>query len=274
MITCPHCGRESEDAVTECPQCGTALARLSARPLPADSDRTVLLKAFPTEIEAQAAGQALLAAGVPYLIAADNCGGAFPGLEIYRGIQVRVQLRDLERARDILADFEAEKPEVDAETAEQSGATPSAPAVTGSAPTAGSASQKARLSFLAGLGIGIAIAIAVLIDSRTDSRSSYTGVSEFDTDGDGKTDHWIHYRGGQPERDEMDDNFDGKPDAWFFLENNEVVRYETDSNFDGKIDVWTRYAEGRPDTTQADTDFNGKPDVTYHHSAGLTVSGD
>lgn len=195
-------------------------------------------------------------------------------MEIYRGIQLRVRARDLERAREVLADFEAEKPEVDAETAEQAGATLGAPAEAGSAPTAWTADQKARLWFLAGLALGVAITTAILIDSGAGSPGSRTGVIEDDRDGDGKTDRWSHYRRGRLERDELDDNFDGKPDAWLFLESNKVVRYEADSDFDGKIDWWTRYAEGRPETTQADTDFNGRPDVTYHHVAGVTVSGD
>jgi hypothetical protein len=225
-------------------------------------------------LEAQAAGQALLAAGIPYLIAADNCGGAFPALEIYRGIQVLVRARDLERAREIVADFEAEKPEVDAETAERAGAALSAPAEAGTIPTGWSAGQKARLWFLAGLGLGVAITTAILIDSHTGSQDSDTGVTEDDTDGDGKTDRWSRYRGGQLERDETDDNFDGKPDTCLFLVDDKVVRREADSNFDGKVDIWTRYVEGRPATTQADTDFNGRPDVTYRHSAGVTVSAD
>ena len=274
MKICPNCGHPSEGPASDCPECGAGQSLASASPPLTDSDRPVVLKAFPTELAAQAVAQALLAAGIPYLIAADNCGGAFPPLEIYRGIQVLVRTRDLDRARGILADFEAEKPEVDAETAEQAGAALSALAERGSRSTGWSTSQKSWLWFLSGLGLGIAVTTALLIDSDVGAPDSYTGVTEDDTDGDGRTDRWSHYRRGRLERDETDDNFDGKPDTWFFFEEGKIVRYEADSNFDGKIDMWTRYSEGRPDCTRADTDFNGRPDVTYRHSAGVTVSAD
>jgi len=269
MNACPSCGRQNQDRVAQCPQCGTALAPPSASPPPTDSDRPVLLKAFPDEFAAQAAAQALLASGLPSSLGADNCGGAYSGLDASKGFQLFVRANDLERARELLVDFEAEKPEVDAETAEQA-----RPELDPATATTWTPSQKARLWFLVGLGLGIAITTAILIDSGASSQSSYTGVTEDDTDGDGKTDRWSHYRGGQLERDEMDDNFDGMPDSCFVLKDNRVVRREADSNFDGKIDIWTRYFEGRPDTTRADTDFNGRPDVTHRHSAGVTVSAD
>jgi antitoxin component YwqK of YwqJK toxin-antitoxin module len=220
-------------------------------------------------LEAQAAAQALLAAGVPYLIAADNCGGAFPALEIYRGIQLRVRHRDLQRAQEILTDFEAEKPEVDAETAERAAATPSAFAEPGSGPAGWSAGQKARLWFLAGLGLGVAITTAILIDGDTSSRSSYTGVTEDDADGDGKTDRWVHYRRGQVQRDETDHNYDGKPDTWYFLEDGKVVRYEADFNFDGKVDAWAKYSDGRVARSSTDRDFDGQPDRWTYYRDGV-----
>jgi hypothetical protein len=239
-----------------------------------DSDRTVLLKAFPTELEAQAAAQALLAAGIPHLIAADNCGGAFPSLEIYRGIEVRVQLRDLERAKEILADFEAEKPEVDAETAERAGATPGAPAEAGSVPRAWSAGQKAWLWFLAGLGLGVAITTAILLDSDTGSPGSHTGTTERDLDGDGRTDEWVYWVRDHYERMERDRNSDGKVDQWYYYQGDVHSRYEEDANFDGKADLWLEFLHDLPATSRVDTDFNGQADVTYHFSRGVTFRAD
>jgi hypothetical protein len=154
----------------------------------------VILRAFPTELEADAAAQALLAGGIPCLIAADNCGGAFPPLEIYRGIQVLVRTGDLDPAREILTDFEAEKPEVDAETAERTGAlTDVRGAATGVVPSGWSPSQKTWLGFLIGLGLGAAITAAVLGAADPASCDAYGGVMENDTDGEGAVDEKAAY---------------------------------------------------------------------------------
>ena len=270
MNTCPYCGRQSEDSVTKCPQCGTDLARSPAGPHAPDSDRTVLLKAFPTELEAQAAAQALLAAGVPYLIAADNCGGAFPALEIYRGIQVRVQLRDLESAKEVLADFEAEKPEVDDEMAERA-ATPET-AISQGSPSPGwwVPDAKAVIWLIIGVCVGM---MPLAFQARNRSRGAdwehYSGAREEDTDRDGKADRWWYYVDGQCQTAAEDNNYDGKPDEWFFYEGGTYRRYEKDVNFDGKADVWSDYAPGRIVKTRMDTDFDGRPDRWSYYRSGV-----
>jgi hypothetical protein len=275
MSTCPTCGYESEDSTCRCPQCGTDLPKCTAAPPPAAAESMVILRAFSTELEAQAAAQMLLAAGIPNLVAADNCGGAFPPLEIYRGVQILVRAADLERACVALADFEAEQPEVDAETAERAGTVPGAEdGVAGGAPGEWSSVQKTWLGFLIGLGLGAALTSAILNRDDARSGSTYTGVVEDDTDGDGKTDRWTQYRRGRLERDEVDRNYDGKPDAWSYFSGGRIARSEEDQNFDGKVDTWTHYSEGRPATSNADTDFSGRPDVLYFHRAGEVFRAD
>ena len=66
----------------------------------------VLLKTFPSEIEAELFKSILEGEGIPALLVKDDCGGSYPELQWARGVRLLVRREDLERARRCLGSSE------------------------------------------------------------------------------------------------------------------------------------------------------------------------
>lgn len=78
-----------------------------------DLDDAILLKTYPSRIEAEMAAGLLEGEGVPVLIMADDAGGAYPPLQFIQGVRLLVAAADAYRAREILKAMEeaVESPE-------------------------------------------------------------------------------------------------------------------------------------------------------------------
>lgn len=123
---------------------------------------------------------------------------------------------------------------------------------------------------------------------------------EYDSNGDGKTDHVAYYDGtASPRRLEVDSNFDGRVDRWETYDENgglvsvgtsqkhgdrpdvwtfrgpggETQRVEIDSNGDGRVDRWQRWEGPRLLTEDVDSDGDGKPDHRLKYDAHGKVAG-
>jgi hypothetical protein len=123
---------------------------------------------------------------------------------------------------------------------------------------------------------------------------------EYDSNGDGKTDHVAYYDGAaSPKRLEIDTDFDGRtdrwetydengglvsvgtsrkhgdrPDVWTFLgPKGETQRVEIDSDGDGRPDRWQRWEGSRLMSEDVDTDGDGRPDHRFKHDAQGKVTG-
>ncbi len=64
----------------------------------------VLLKRFPSEVEAEMARSVLECEGVPALVLSDDAGGMEPQLQWIRGVRLMVRESDVSRAREILGE--------------------------------------------------------------------------------------------------------------------------------------------------------------------------
>jgi hypothetical protein len=66
-------------------------------------DDAVVVATFPNEYEADLAVSWLEAEGVASVVIADDAGGAYPMLQMERGVKVLVTPENADRAREILA---------------------------------------------------------------------------------------------------------------------------------------------------------------------------
>ncbi len=67
------------------------------------TDESVVIATYPNEYEADLAVSWLEAEGIPSVVVADDAGGAFPMLQVSRGVKVLVTAGNEDRAREILA---------------------------------------------------------------------------------------------------------------------------------------------------------------------------
>jgi hypothetical protein len=65
-------------------------------------DDKVLVERFPSRLEAELAAGLLEAEGIPAYILADDAGGAYPVLQVIRGVQLLVSKEDAPKARRFL----------------------------------------------------------------------------------------------------------------------------------------------------------------------------
>lgn len=70
-------------------------------------DDHAFVGAFPSRAMAELAVTYLNANGVDAMVWADDAGGTYPHIALYRGIRLRVRAEDADAARDLLAEAEA-----------------------------------------------------------------------------------------------------------------------------------------------------------------------
>jgi len=217
-----------------------------------NSDKAIVVRTYVSEAAASIAASCLESEGIEAHIQKDDCGGAYPALQMSGGVRLLVKAEDLEDAEKILDEMEAEDSEK-VEPQEE----PDDRKKTGSSPL-----------LLLGLFL-LGLAIGYFLSPEVRLRSNYTGVEKADRNKAGVVGAIYHYVDGQLARAEEDRNYDGKPDAWhkFVAEAISTVTY--DDNFDGQPDRWATYKDAFDYVERVDTDFDGKPDATIYYVNGL-----
>lgn len=217
-------------------------------------DEGVVVRTYAGEALASLAVSRLESEGIEAYIRKDDVGGAYPALQMTRGVRLLVKPEDRETAEKILSEMETEdSEEVEQEVpAEESKRKKSSPLVSIGL-------------FLLGLAIGYFLA-PELID-----RIKYTGtvVVKSYRNAAGKPGDFEHYVGGQIARMEGDRNYDGKIDAWHRYVAGKLRASTYDNNFDGKPDGWVEYKDPFNFVERIDTDFDRKPDATNFYVNGL-----
>ena len=110
---CPRCKMKNRAGTRRCSNCGAALVAQPPkdRPKPTESRRSaaaeheelVVLRTYPTVIDAELAKTALESVGIGSMIRSDNEGGQSPGLSFSRGVELLVRADDAQAANDVLA---------------------------------------------------------------------------------------------------------------------------------------------------------------------------
>jgi Putative prokaryotic signal transducing protein len=215
-------------------------------------DSIVVVRTYANEAEASIAASRLGSEGIEAHIQKDDCGGAYPALQMSGGVRLLVNHEDLEDAEKILNAMQVEDSgEVEQPEQQENCKRP-----------------KSSPILLIGLFL-LGLAAGYFLSPELTNRSTYTGVIRRDRNGDGKPGTIYHYVDGQLARVEEDRNYDGKPDAWLKYVTDKLRTGEYDNNFDGKPDVWATYKDRFNFVEKYDTDFDGKPDATNFYVNGL-----
>ncbi|PYS44943.1 MAG: hypothetical protein DMG13_33080 [Acidobacteria bacterium] len=116
---CPRCRAEYRAGFHRCSDCDIELVEQ----LPADAPprvhrrssesahaELVILRTYPTVIDAELAKTALDSVGIDSMVRSDNEGGQSPGLSFSRGVELLVRANDADAANDILGVEGIEEP--------------------------------------------------------------------------------------------------------------------------------------------------------------------
>ena len=100
-------------------------------------------------------------------------------------------------------------------------------------------------------------------EARATLAKGNTQWLEFDTNGDGKINHFMLIgRNHDKIYEEMDTNHNGRIDTLSYYSRGVLVREEIDTNHDGKVDLWVYISEGIYIERYArDTNYDGIIDV-------------
>lgn len=217
-----------------------------------DLDSVVLVRTYANEVEASIAASRLESEGIEAHTQKDDCGGAYPALQMSGGVRLLVKHEDLEDAEKILKAMEAEDSGDVGQQERQ----------------VDSKGPKSSPILLVGLFL-LGLVAGYFLSPELTNRSTYTGAIKHDRNGGGKPGTIYHYIDGQLARVEEDRNYDGKPDAWLKYVAGKLRTSEYDNNFDGKPDVWVTYKDRFNFVEKYDTDFDGTPDATVFYVNGL-----
>jgi len=108
---CPECRAEYREGFFRCSDCGIPLVdQLQAdrsvadrgRAFETDHPELVVVRTFPTVIEADLAKSALESVGIDSMVRSDNKGGQTPGLAFSQGVELLVRAEDVTAANDML----------------------------------------------------------------------------------------------------------------------------------------------------------------------------
>jgi len=106
---CPRCRAEYRPGFSRCSDCGVGLVdQLPPDPSSGergsgiDSEELVVVRSYPTVIEAELAKSALESVGIDSMIRTDNEGGQSPALSMTRGVELLIRASDVPAANDML----------------------------------------------------------------------------------------------------------------------------------------------------------------------------
>ena len=216
--------------------------------------RDVVVKSFLNEAEAKLAQLNLESMGIDARIQKDDCGGAYPQLQVTEGVELIVDINDVERAAKILDEMDSEETQDQKRT---------------------QISKKSSIwsIFFVGVIAGAFLSsIAFLI--LTKDVSIENSKMEFDINKDGHPDEFHYVEQGMVYKTEEDRNYDGKVDQWYYYESDRVIRSESDDNFDGRVDGWARFKDRNHYQVKYDNDFDGISDATYYFENGIRQRAD
>ncbi len=121
---CPNCRSEYVEGMTECEECQVALVEdLPPEPVPEYEDLRVV-RTYSADYEAELGKSILEANGINAVIASDEAGGTLPGLALTQGVQLLVDVEDLEKANTVFKDLEASPGNDDLTEIAENAATP------------------------------------------------------------------------------------------------------------------------------------------------------
>ncbi len=206
-------------------------------------DETVVVKTFAGDNAAIVAASRLESDGIDVHIQKDDCGGAYPSLQMSGGVRLLVKPEDLEDAEDSGEIEEEEQP------------------------TDGRRTQSSPILLFGMLLLGLAG--GYFLSPELTDLATYTGVAK-ERYANGKVAVLSHYVNGRIVRAEEDRNRDGKPDAWYKYGAGKPHSVSFDDNFDGRPDSWVTYKDYFDSVQKTDSDFDGIPDATAFFANGLT----
>ena len=108
---CPQCRAEYREGFFRCADCDIPLVDQLPVDRPVtnrqpssetDHPELVVLRTFPTVIEADLAKSALDSVGIDSMVRSDNKGGQTPGLAFSQGVELLVRADDVAAANDML----------------------------------------------------------------------------------------------------------------------------------------------------------------------------
>jgi hypothetical protein len=215
-------------------------------------DEAVIAKTYASEAAASIAASRLGAEGIETHIHMDDCGGAYPSLQMAGGVRLFVKPEDLKDAERILNEMDAEtSDEVDEEDKPED-------------------AKKIKSSSILLIGVFVlGVAAGYFVAPELTDRITYTGVVKQDRNAAGKPGVYYYYVDGKVTRAEDDRNYDGKPDAWHKYVAGRINTSAYDDNFQGQPNRWATYKDLFNYVEKVDTDFDGKPDVTVYYFNSL-----
>ncbi len=230
-----------------------------------NSDEAVILRTYDGEALASIAAARLESEGIESIIQKDDVGGAYPALQMSRGVRLLAKPEDQPEAEQILAEIEAEDSEqIFAEIEAQDSERVERPETQEECKKG----HTGLILFVGGALLGFII--GYFSASKPSLRKgNYTGVIQRDRNSQGKPGRSYYYTDGILARTEVDRNYDDKPDEWYKFVANKVRSATLDNNFDGKPDVRITYKDEFNHVEKVDTDFDGTPDATMHFVNGL-----
>ena len=106
---CPQCRAEYREGFFRCSDCDIPLVDQlpphrtnRQRGVETDHPELVVIRTFPTVIEADLAKSALESVGIDSMVRSDNKGGQTPGLAFSQGVELLVRAEDVTAANDML----------------------------------------------------------------------------------------------------------------------------------------------------------------------------
>jgi hypothetical protein len=211
--------------------------------------KKLVVKTYFNEAEAQLAQLNLEAMGIDAHIHKDDCGGAYPQLQATEGVQLVVDINDVEKAEKILNEIISEE-------------------VKDTKRTDRSIKSTMWGVFIVGVLAGVLVSTIIFMILNKDVLIKNSKL-EFDINEDGNPDEFHYYEEGLLVKIEEDRNYDGKPDLWSYYNSDRVQRVESDDNFDGRADGWASYEDRNNFQIKYDNDFDGITDATYYYANGI-----
>ncbi len=253
-----------------------------------NEERLVEVRRYASELEAEVAVGLLDDAGIPCMVSRNDAAGMLPSLQASSqgGFRLLVNPENLQRATELIADFEA------APAGSKATETSSSPPNAVPSPPAAKSSSFISVWLMSSICLLLGLLLGMKYSGR---QAPFDGEWAHDVNQDGRPDYWETYREGKRVSYTADDNFDGKPDVWAAYENGQVVstredvnldgrpdrfgtyknsiliKREIDTNYDGKLNVWQKYVNGSLEEALEDTDFDGKADSTTMYERGLPI---
>lgn len=246
---CPKCGANYKEGVSLCAACHIPL--VIERLWEGDSEFikpvTVCETANPVTIAF--VKSILESEGIEYYCKGEGSQQSLP-------VQIQVDEKDEEEAREILKQMESELSEGDVKNKYAKEVKDT---------VAGKHTSKGLIKGIF-IGIFISVAVFLLYDHR---QKHFSGVVEYDLNNDSKPDSFYHYENGELIKEEEDRNFDGKIDLWYFYKAGYLDRGESDDDFDGKVDTWYYFKNRQLIRIETDTNFDSKPEIISHFKNGI-----